>query len=211
MTRIALHSVNSFLAAGLQASLAGLPQSTLLGSFSSMQGLVGHLRRERPDLLLIEAIPGTTLSTLRELRAVAPGVPIVLWVESGALEFAFRGIRLGVRGILRRSLGLEAQAECLSRVAAGELWVEQALGDRLLCPKRIVLTPRERQLVRRLALGLKNKEIAYSLGITEGCVKMYLSRLFVKVAANDRFDAAPFALECLDSFVTIERGRGGAR
>src|ERR1035438_8549547 len=67
--------------------------------------------------------------------------------------------------------------------------------DRLLCTKRVVLTTRERQLVGLLVQGMKNKEIGYSLGITEGTVKVYLSRLYQKVNVKDRFELALFAMQ----------------
>ena len=73
--------------------------------------------------------------------------------------------------------------------------MEQGLCDRLLTSKRVVLTQRERQLACLLAQGLKNKEIAYSLRLSEGTVKVYLTRLFHKVGANDRFEMALFALK----------------
>jgi len=56
------------------------------------------------------------------------------------------------------------------------------------------LTGREGQLVALIAQGLKNKELAYALGITEGTVKVYLSRVFKKLGVNDRFDLALYAI-----------------
>jgi DNA-binding CsgD family transcriptional regulator len=57
------------------------------------------------------------------------------------------------------------------------------------------LTRREGQLVTLLPQGLKNKELAYALGITEGTVKVYLSKLFKKLGVNDRFELALYALK----------------
>jgi DNA-binding CsgD family transcriptional regulator len=73
--------------------------------------------------------------------------------------------------------------------------VEKEMVASLLCTKRIVLGRRERQLAILLAQGLKNKEIAYRIGLTEGTVKVYLSRMFHKVGANDRFELALYAIE----------------
>jgi DNA-binding CsgD family transcriptional regulator len=85
------------------------------------------------------------------------------------------------------------QARCLERVAAGELWVEKTLSNKLLSTKRVALTPRERQLVVLIAQGLKNKEIAHRLGVSEGTVKVYLGRLFSKTGVSDRRELALFA------------------
>ncbi len=59
------------------------------------------------------------------------------------------------------------------------------------------LTAREAELVTLLASGLRNKEIAYALGITEGTVKVYLSKLFSKIGVSDRFELALFALRTI--------------
>ena len=71
----------------------------------------------------------------------------------------------------------------------------ESLCDQLLTSKRVILTPRERQAMSFIAHCLKNKEIAYAMGLSEGTVKVYLSRLFDKVGVHDRFELALFALK----------------
>src|SRR5450756_515245 len=122
---------------------------------------------------------------------------IVLWVNSISTELAFQAMGLGVRGILRKTLPTELQVKCLQKVQAGELWFEKALTDSFLCARRVALTQREGQLVSLLSQGLKNKEIATTLMISEGTVKVYLSRLFQKVGVKDRFELALFGLKNL--------------
>ena len=104
---------------------------------------------------------------------------------------------LGVRGILRKTLPSELLIKCLQRVNEGEFWFEKALTDSFLSAKRIALTKREGQLVSLLSQGLKNKEIASMLLISEGTVKVYLSRLFQKVGVKDRFEFALYGLKNL--------------
>jgi DNA-binding CsgD family transcriptional regulator len=106
---------------------------------------------------------------------------------------------LGVRGILRKTLPTDLQVKCLQKVQAGELWFEKALTDSFLCARRVALTQREGQLVSLLSQGLKNKEIATTLMISEGTVKVYLSRLFQKVGVKDRFELALFGLKNLST------------
>jgi DNA-binding CsgD family transcriptional regulator len=67
--------------------------------------------------------------------------------------------------------------------------------EQLLVAKRVSLTRREGQLVSLIAQGIKNKELAYALGITEGTVKVYLSRIFKKLGVNDRFELALYAIK----------------
>jgi DNA-binding NarL/FixJ family response regulator len=197
MTKVILYSVQPVLVAGLQKVLAPLNGLMLSGVCPTIDQLMEHVQMERPDLLLIEVTEDVTLEVLSVLRSTAGNTPVILWAESVPTEFVLQAIGLGVRGILRKSLPVELQVKCLVKVAAGEFWVEKALSDKLLCTKRVVLTPRERQLVDLLVQGMKNKEVATSLGITEGTVKVYFSRLFQKVGVKDRFELALFALEHL--------------
>src|SRR6476620_7776470 len=122
---------------------------------------------------------------------------IVLWVHTSSTELAFQAMGLGVRGILRKTLPTDLLTKCLEKVQEGELWFEKALTDSFLSAKRIALTQREGQLVSLLSQGLKNKEIATALLISEGTVKVYLSRLFRKVGVKDRFDLSLFGLKNL--------------
>src|SRR5207244_12826951 len=87
---------------------------------------------------------------------------------------------------------------CLKCVKDGELWFEKALTDNLMTTRRYALTRREGQLVALLSQGLKNKEIATAMDISEGSVKVYLSRLFQKLQVKDRFELALFGLKNLN-------------
>lgn len=134
---------------------------------------------------------------LSDLRRAVTACKIVLWVNSISTELAFQAMGLGIRGILRKTLPTELQIKCLQKVHSGEMWFEKALTDSFLSARRVALTQREGQLVSLLAQGLKNKEIATALMISEGTVKVYLSRLFQKVGVKDRFELALFGLKNL--------------
>jgi DNA-binding NarL/FixJ family response regulator len=152
--------------------------------------LAGHA-----DVALADASCGITLDLLGELRAKAPGTPIVLWLDNANTEFISQAIGLGVMGVLRKNSAIGLCLQCLRQVAAGNVWVESELNEKLLRTRTIRLTLRERQLMTMLAQGLRNKELAYRMGITEGTVKVYLSHLYEKVGANDRFELALLTLK----------------
>ena len=196
MTKVTLYSVQPLLTAGFQVILKSLPD--FQGSVSTnLPDLMDRIAREQPQILVFEVTSAIDLNTLHSIVSLDRNLAIILWVDDVSAEFASQAISLGVRGILRRSLPLEIQSRCLDRVAAGELWVEKSLSTKLLSTRRIALTPRERQLVVLVSQGLKNKEIAYTLGVTEGTVKVYLCRLFEKTGANDRLELALFGLKNL--------------
>jgi len=235
VTRILLYSPQPILTIGLIKILenkGGFSLSTV----NSVPALIERLESEQPSVILIDATPDISLGLLSRLRSMATAAHLVLWVDAISTEFASQVVGLGIRGVLRKTLPIETQVKCLETVAGAEPWLEKPLTDKLLFAKRTVLTARERQLIALLAQGLKNKELACTLRITEGTVKVYLSRLFRKVGANDRFELALFALKNLyssqlnysrpavedstsgsetpawiPSFVSVEHARAGTR
>ena len=191
---VLLYTTQPMLALGLAAALEA-SNCRLARVCSGAPGLREALAGTRFDVLLIEATPELSTEMLSELHAAAQGAPIVIWVDPVSTEFVAQALSLGVRGVLRKNLSAKLQVKCLENVGAGELWVEKEMVASLLCTKRIVLGERERQLARLVAQGMKNKEIGYRLGLSEGTVKVYLSRLFQKVGAGDRFALALYAIE----------------
>ena len=198
MTSVALYSEQPILAAGIEAVVAGLEDCTLSGVFTTLGSLIKHVRTRRPSVVLLDVTAAVKFSMLSELKLIAGDVPVVLWVDAASTVLVSEALAIGVRGILRKSLPIELQIKCLRIVAAGDLWVEQLLREQLLTAGRVPLTRRERQLVGLLVQGLKNKEIAHAMTLSEGTVKVYLTQLFQKLGVSDRFELALFALKnCL--------------
>jgi DNA-binding NarL/FixJ family response regulator len=194
MLDVLLYTTQPILVVGLAAALEE-SDCRLASVYSGTREVIEALTRARFDVLLIEATPELSTEMLAEIKKAARGAPVVIWVDPVSTEFVAQALSLGVRGVLRKNLSVKLQVKCLEKVGAGELWVEKEMVASLLCTKRIVLGQRERQLVTLLAQGLKNKDIGYRLGLSEGTVKVYLSRLFQKVGASDRFALALYAIE----------------
>jgi len=172
----------------------------LLPAAVTVVALVERVTRgELVDLALVDLTPEITLAVLSELKDAMQFCKVVLWVNEISTELAYQAMGMGVRGILRKRLPADWQLESLQKVLAGELWFEKALTDSFLRSKRVVLTKREGEMVSLLSQGLKNKEIATELGIAEGTVKVYISRLFDKVGVQDRFELALYGLKNLTS------------
>jgi two-component system, NarL family, nitrate/nitrite response regulator NarL len=197
MTRILLYSDEPILAKGLESVLRQVEGFELLPACTTVAGVVDQVAHGGPDLVLMDLTPEITFAVLSEMKHAMLSCRIVLWVNTISTELAFQAMGLGVRGILRKTLPTDLQVKCLQKVQAGELWFEKALTDSFLCARRVALTQREGQLVSLLSQGLKNKEIATTLMISEGTVKVYLSRLFQKVGVKDRFELALFGLKNL--------------
>jgi DNA-binding NarL/FixJ family response regulator len=197
MTRVLLYSDEPILAKGLESVLRQIEGFELLPTANTLASLMEQIAQGAPDLVLMDLTAEITFAVLSDMKHAMNRSRIVLWVNSISTELAFQAMGLGVRGILRKTLPTELQVKCLQKVQAGELWFEKALTDSFLCARRVALTQREGQLVSLLSQGLKNKEIATTLMISEGTVKVYLSRLFQKVGVKDRFELALFGLKNL--------------
>jgi DNA-binding NarL/FixJ family response regulator len=197
MANVLLCSDEPILAEGLARILAGSEAMHLISYCPGIDGLREQLELHQPDLLLVDLTAGITFGVLSGLHEVASHAKIVLWVHSISTELALQAMSLGVRGILRKTLPTETLMRCLTRVTEGELWFEKALTDSIMSARRYSLTRREGQLVSLLSQGLKNKEIATALTISEGTVKVYLSRLFQKLGVKDRFELALYGLKNL--------------
>ncbi|HEY3823991.1 MAG TPA: response regulator transcription factor [Bryobacteraceae bacterium] len=197
MANVLLCTDEPILAEGLTRILESSEAMNLVSWCPGIDGLRSQMELHQPDLLLVDLTAGVTFGVLSGLHEVASRAKIVLWVHSISTELALQAMSLGVRGILRKTLPTETLIRCLTRVVDGELWFEKAMTDSIMSARRYSLTRREGQLVSLLSQGLKNKEIATALTISEGTVKVYLSRLFQKLGVKDRFELALYGLKNL--------------
>ena len=199
---VALFSDEPLVLGAARALVEASAGLSLLAAEGESGRVVETVREHQPDVLLLDLAVGADLSLLRDLRHAAPECKVVLWTRALGMEAAWQAIELGVKGILLKTLAPELMVKCLRKVGEGELWLDTTLTSRMLISRAVRLTPRESQLIVLLSRGLKNKEIASALNISEGTVKVYLSRLFEKVGATDRFELALFGLKNMSSLAS---------
>ncbi|MFN9430711.1 MAG: LuxR C-terminal-related transcriptional regulator [Acidobacteriota bacterium] len=194
--RLFLCEAQPVVVEGLRRILESQPEIELVGTASNPSEALPSIRTLQPDVILLDQAAGirTVFNLLSELRTFSPLSRVVLWVVDLAEIESFRLLQLGARGILRRTLPISALIDCLHTVAKGNLWLENALSDHVVgflnrkSPNR--LTPREREIVRAVCRGMKNKEIAGLLQITPGTVKVHLMHIFEKTGVKGRFELA---------------------
>jgi len=209
---------------GLQAVLAGLPGFRLGGFYASVSQLAGASRQFQPELILYSLSLDPELAQLSAVRRAAPDAAIILWSREFSTELAHQALDLGIQGFLSTTAGAETILECLRFAGTGEMWMERSLANSLLHSRPVALSRRQTQLLGLLVQGLKNREIAAEMGISEGTVKAYLTTLFEKVGARDRFELALYGLKNLRNVRGVEaerdlrmktqvrsRGRSGVR
>jgi DNA-binding NarL/FixJ family response regulator len=156
------------------------------------------VREHRPDVLLLDLRrPGMDgLAVLRELER--EGTPTRVVVLTAALDEddVLAAIELGVRGVVLKEMAPRLLVQAVRKVHAGERWLETrsaALALEKLVRKQAgaraaaeMLTQRETEIVRMVASGLTNKEIASRLKITEGTVKVHVHSVYQKLRVGNR-------------------------
>jgi two-component system nitrate/nitrite response regulator NarL len=198
LVNIGLYSSQFVLWAGLRSALSGSENFTLSTACPGEDHPIDLIRKAPcPDVVMIDVMAGTTLEELLLLRSAVPMAALILWVENPSREFISQAMALRITGILTKSSPIELVLTCLDSVAKGKFWIDNELNARLMFAERTNLTARQRELMALLARGLRNKEIAWRLGITEGTVKVHLNHLFRKVGVRDRFELALVALRNL--------------
>lgn len=183
--------LNAIALASLVDSCSDVCLTSIVADLSTFASQVAH---NKPDVILLSVDGQLDWGLLHLLHRESPVSRVVLWLHEIPAESAFRAKEWGVRGILRKSLPAEMILKCVRRVSEGELWFEKTLTDTFLSGRTVRVSRRENQLITLVSQGLKNKEIASVMEISEGTVKVYLSRLFEKVGVRDRFELALFGL-----------------
>lgn len=199
MPKLLIHSDDSVLAAGAAHLIEATGDIHVQCLSAEPDQLLNLVAATKPDLVLLDLCTDITVSLISDLRKACPSCKVILWARDVPPEFAYQAMEVGVRGILKRTLPSSELIRCLRKVASNDVWFDSTLTSGFFCNKVVKLTRRESQLVALLARGLKNKEIAYLLSLSEGTVKVYFSRLFEKLGVKDRFELALYGLRNLNS------------
>jgi DNA-binding NarL/FixJ family response regulator len=167
------------------------------------------IRRERPDAVLLDVrMPKRSgVDVLRELQAAGEQPPTILLTTFDDDDVLLEGVKAGARGYLLKDVTLEQLTEAIRTVAGGGTVIRPAVTERALRGLEHVrrdfdslsppdpLTRRELEILRLMAGGYSNKEIADALGTAEGTVKNHASNILSKLGVRDRTRAVLKALE----------------
>ncbi len=165
------------------------------------------VRELAPDVLVLDVrMPGASgIDVLRTLEEEDLGTRVVLLTAGLEDEQLLDAIRAGARGVVLKDMAPQLLVEAVRAVLAGGQWLEKGLGGRALTrllqrergmvEATRLLTPREIEIVRMVAGGLRNRAIAEKLFITEGTVKVHLHNIYEKVGVDGRVALTLFAQE----------------
>ena len=166
---------------------------------------LSEVTRLKPDILLVDLeMPELGgMDVIRKLKADRMTSKLVILTAAIDDSSLMEARSLRVNGMVLKNSDPAYLLDCLEAVAAGRTWMDpelQARVDQLaesFSGEGVALAPRERQLIRYVRRGLRNREIAKELGVTEGTVKVYLHAIFEKLGIKNRTELAIRADEFL--------------
>ncbi len=211
-TRIVVVDDQEVVRAGFAALLATQPDFTVVGSAADGEQAVRLCREQEPDVVLMDirmpVLDGieATRRILAQSREDGPRVLILTTFDLD--EHVYDALSAGASGFLLKDVTAERLFDAVRVVAAGEALLAPAVTRRLVAefarlrrprhPQRAqldALTPRESEVLRLVAEGLSNPEIATRLVVGEETVKTHVSRVLNKLGLRDRTQAVVLAYE----------------
>jgi len=185
---------------GVRAVLESSGVWNLAAAETSLDRALQAVRELAPSLLLLDKIYGiyAVMDCLKLLRQQHSPTATVIWGVSLPEAEALRFLQAGARGVIRKTAPVETFLECLRATCTGETWVEPGVllsRNRPTRLARAALTSRELQVMELVERGMKNKDIADTLGIRTGTVKIHLRHIFEKTGIRGRYGLALSGLQ----------------
>ncbi|HTF11646.1 MAG TPA: response regulator transcription factor [Asanoa sp.] len=219
MIRVVVADDHEVVRGGFAGLLATQPDITVVGTAADGAEAVRVCAATAPDVVLMDVrMPGVDGIEATRLLTASPAHPRVLILTTFDLdEYVYDAIRAGASGFLLKDVRAESLFDAVRVVAAGEALLAPTVTRRLISefvrqhrpsapdPAALAaLTPRETQVLRLVAEGLSNPEIAARLVVTEETVKTHVSRMLTKLGLRDRTQAVVAAYE---TGLVVPRGR----
>lgn len=205
--RLLLVDSHALTRAALGCLLACRPGMTVAGEAATLADGVARAAASAPDVILLRLRHGWDLGVDAIpplVQSAPPDTRLVVMTELAGPDLHRRALRAGASGIVGTDRSAETLFTAIEKVLQGEVWVEGPLAtptsqpcqslDLDRAPDRIgSLTPREREVVRLLCEGLRNKQIADRLAVADVTVRHHLTSVFSKLGVSDRLGLLLYA------------------
>lgn len=209
MIRVVLVDDQTLVRRGIRSLLELAGDISIVAEAGDGDEALTVIRRARPDAVLLDVrMPRRTgVEVLRELHGSGELPPTILLTTFDDDEVLLEGVKAGARGYLLKDVSLEQLTDAIRTVAGGGTLIRPAVTERVLRGLEHVrrdfeslsppdpLTRRELEILRLMAGGYSNREIADALGTAEGTVKNHASSILSKLGVRDRTRAVLKALE----------------
>ena len=194
----------------LVEALARDPQLHMIESPSNGPALLQLLKRDKPQVVVLSAKIGEGeaggFELIREIRTQSPSTRVVILLDASERQTVVEAFRAGAHGVFCRTEPFRLLSKCIQCVHQGQVWansgelrfVLEALSKPAFANFQShggsLLSARETDVVRCVAEGMTNREIAQRLKLTEHTVKNYLFRIFDKLGVGSRVEVVLYAL-----------------
>lgn len=171
---------------------------TVIAQAGAFQEAVDAYHRHSPDVILMDLnLPDRNgVETIVAIRRSPSNTKIVVLTTYEGDEDIYQALKAGAQGYVIKGMSHEVLLEAIRTVYDGGQFLPPAVVQTLKTRNPdSILRPREHEVLRRIAGGKSNKEIAGELGITEGTVKLHVTSLLARLGATDRTQATVIALQ----------------
>jgi DNA-binding NarL/FixJ family response regulator len=209
-TQVVIADDQGMIRAGLRSLLEGEPDIQVVGEAADGEQAIAAIRRQRPDVALVDirmpVVDGITAT--RRLVAEGTATRILILTTFDLDEYVFEALRAGASGFLLKDATAEELTAAIRLLAAGDGLLAPAVTRRViqafarlptpdarLLERLAELSAREVEVLRLLARGRSNAEIARELVVTEATAKTHVSNVLNKLRLRDRVQAVIFAYE----------------
>ena len=210
--RILMIDDHAVLRAGLRMIIESHMGMTVVGEAENRREALVAIAHMPPDIILLDLDLGDEngLDLLPELLTAAPDARIILLTGLRDAEIQRRAILQGAMGLVSKQKAADTVIRAIEKVYAGEVWLDRAmiasiLNDRITnggaaeqpanAPQISKLTDREREVIQLIGEGIKNRQIAERLYISEATVRHHLTSIFAKLGVADRFELVIYAFQ----------------
>ena len=207
MIRVALADDQALVRAGFRMIVESQPDMQVAGEAADGQAAVDLIRREKPDVVLMD-IRMPHMDGLEATRQVVGMTRVVILTTYELDEYVFDALSAGASGFLLKAAPPEDLIRAIRVVASGDALLAPSVTRRLIqefakrpepqarkAKELETLTDREREVLREVARGLTNAEIAARLHVAETTVKTHVAHLLDKLELRDRVQAVILAYE----------------
>lgn len=207
--RVVIADDQALVRTGFRAIVSHEPDLDVVGEAGDGRAAVEQVRLHRPDVVLMDIrMPGMDgLEATRLLTANRSTARVLVLTTFDLDEYVFAALRAGASGFLLKDAPADQLLTAIRVIAAGDALIAPSVTRRLIAefanqptptdrPAQLEsLTPRERDVLRLLARGMSNSEIAAALFLGDATIKTHVSRILTKLGLRDRVQAVVLAYE----------------
>jgi two-component system nitrate/nitrite response regulator NarL len=210
--RILMIDDHAVLRTGLRMIIESHIGMTVVGEAENRRESLAAIANQPPDIILLDLDLGDEngLDLLPDLLTTVPDARIILLTGLRDPEVQRRAILLGAMGLVSKQKAADTVIRAIEKVYAGEVWLDRAmiasiLNDRVNTSvaadqnvealRMAKLTEREREVIRLIGEGIKNRQIAERMYISEATVRHHLTSVFAKLGVADRFELVIYAFQ----------------